>query len=394
MKLKIWISLAIAALLLSACGAKATPTPLPTVVLQDNTSALDQSTPGMSSNSSGATASGLLVSDHQSQLAFVSSGNVKSVNAAIGQAVKAGHVLATLDDSILQAQLDEANLALANFTSPLGLSNAQQAVADDNAALDSAEGTYYWWLDLQKQSQDLLSKANADMIVAESDLKDAQDDYNKYTEAPNDQKDKAIAYQKMYAVQQRINDIQTRINLYSKADPLQMAKYKAAIDVAKAKLADDQAVLAALNGGELPQTSTGSSYAQLAQAKLNVQIAEANLKNSQLIAPFDGTVASVDLAIGDFAPAGKIEMSVIDPLHLHAETTDLSERDVTNVKLGQAVTVTIKPLNQQAKGKVTAISPQADTLGGDVVYKAIIQLESLPDGALPGMSVTVDFLSQ
>ena len=54
----------------------------------------------------------------------------------------------------------------------------------------------------------------------------------------------------------------------------------------------------------------------------------------------------------------------------------------------------IKPLNQQAKGKVTAISPQADTLGGDVVYKAIIQLESLPDGALPGMSVTVDFLSQ
>jgi multidrug resistance efflux pump len=280
------------------------------------------------------------------------------------------------------------------LTSPLAVSNAQKTVADDKADLDSAQGTYYWWLDLQKQSQDQMSKANADMIVAKSDLKDAQDNYNKYDEAPDNQKDKAIAYQKIYAVQQRIKDIQNRINLYSIVDPLQMAKYKAAVDVAKAKLADDEALLTALNGGELPQTPTGTSSAQLTQARLNADLAQVNLKNSQLIAPFDGTVAEIDLSVGTFMPAGKTGITVIDPLHLHVETTDLSERDVANVKVGQEVAVTIKPLNQTTKGKVTAISPQADTLGGDVVYKTFIQLDTLPDGALPGMSVTVEFLAQ
>jgi len=393
MKFKIWFTLAAAMMLLSACGVKATPTPLPTVMLQDNTSALNQGTPTPSSSSSAA-ASGVLVSDHQSELAFLSSSNVKTLNVSVGQSVKTGDLLAALDSSALQIQLDQANLAAAVLTSPLAVSNAQKTVADDKADLDSAQGTYYWWLDLQKQSQDQMSKANADMIVAKSDLKDAQDNYNKYDEAPDNQKDKAIAYQKIYAVQQRIKDIQNRINLYSIVDPLQMAKYKAAVDVAKAKLADDEALLTALNGGELPQTPTGTSSAQLTQARLNADLAQVNLKNSQLIAPFDGTVAEIDLSVGTFMPAGKTGITVIDPLHLHVETTDLSERDVANVKVGQEVAVTIKPLNQTTKGKVTAISPQADTLGGDVVYKTFIQLDTLPDGALPGMSVTVEFLAQ
>jgi len=34
----------------------------------------------------------------------------------------------------------------------------------------------------------------------------------------------------------------------------------------------------------------------------------------------------------------------------------------------------------------------ADTLGGDVIYKTTIALDSLPDGIRSGMSVTVNYL--
>jgi multidrug efflux pump subunit AcrA (membrane-fusion protein) len=85
---------------------------------------------------------------------------------------------------------------------------------------------------------------------------------------------------------------------------------------------------------------------------------------------------------------------VIDPNHMHVETTDLSERDVPQVKIGQTAHITIKALNQNVTGKVTAISPLADSLGGDVVYKVLVRLDSLPEGALAGMSVTVDFDGQ
>jgi multidrug efflux pump subunit AcrA (membrane-fusion protein) len=391
---KTWLVLAAGVILLSACGVMQTPRPLPTVVLQNNSSAIDQSTP--STNESGAytAASGVLVSDHQSELAFLTSGNVKQVNVAVGQEVKTGDLLSELDNTILQIQLDQVNLVLAELTSPSAISNAQKAVADDQANYNAALGTYSWWKDLQSQSQDLLKKANADMVVAQSAVKDALDDYNKYYEDAYSDKDKALAYQKLYDAQQKVDGIQKRINLYTSVDPVQMAKYKADVDVAKVKLANDQTLLAALTGAALPDNPSGDGYAQLIQARMNLQLAQANLQNSKMISPIDGNVSKINISVGSFVQAGQIQIVVTDPLHLHVETTDLSERDVTNVKVGQAVSVTIKAINQQVKGKVTAVSPLADTLGGDVVYKAFIQLDDLPEGSLPGMTITVDFLAK
>lgn len=379
-----------ASLLLTACGAGKTPTPLPTVVLDDNTSAIAQGTPTLSAGVSYTTASGVLVSDNQSELAFLVSGNVGKINVRVGEAAKKGDLLAELDNAVLQLQLDQANQALAELTSPLAISNAQKAVADDQAAYNAAYGTYTWWQDLAAQSQDLLEKANADMVVAQDALKDAQDYYNKFNET-KDEKGKAIAFQKLYDAQQKVDEIQKRINLYTNIDPVQMAKYKADADVAKARLADDQTLLAALTGTETPANPGGSGYGQLLQARLNVQLAQAALQNSQLIAPADGVVSLVNLSMGSFVQAGQVQIIITDPAKMHVETTDLSERDVVNVKAGQAVNVTIKALNQQIKGKVTAVSPLADTLGGDVVYRAFIQLDELPQGALPGMTVTVQF---
>jgi hypothetical protein len=80
-----------------------------------------------------------------------------------------------------------------------------------------------------------------------------------------------------------------------------------------------------------------------------------------------------------------------DLANLRVETTDLSERDVPRVAPGQAVSVTIKALNQDVNGKVLSIAPLADTLGGDVVYKTTIELDELPPGLRAGMSVDVRF---
>jgi HlyD family secretion protein len=89
---------------------------------------------------------------------------------------------------------------------------------------------------------------------------------------------------------------------------------------------------------------------------------------------------------------GQPVLVLADLDHLRVETTDLSERDVSRVKVGQKVTLLIKALNQEASGHVTHISPLAETLGGDVVYKATIDLDAPPEGLLPGMSVEAQFL--
>ena len=80
--------------------------------------------------------------------------------------------------------------------------------------------------------------------------------------------------------------------------------------------------------------------------------------------------------------------------HLRMETSDLSERDVSEVTLGQGATVYIEALNLEVGGTVVEIAPQANTIGGDVVYTVTIELDEQPEGLRWGMSVDVEIVTE
>ena len=71
------------------------------------------------------------------------------------------------------------------------------------------------------------------------------------------------------------------------------------------------------------------------------------------------------------------------------ETTDLSERDVTRVQIGQPASIFIEALGEEFTGKVIDVDRISTTLGGDVVYKVTIELDDQPEGLLWGMSADV-----
>ena len=126
-------------------------------------------------------------------------------------------------------------------------------------------------------------------------------------------------------------------------------------------------------------------------AKAQIAAGQASLDNLTLKAPFDGTVSKVSIHSGEWVLPGQPVVLVADLDQLQVETTDLSERNVPQVKAGQKASVLIKALNQTVTGTVKEISPLADTLGGDVVYKCVIGLDSQPEGMYSGMSVDVQF---
>jgi len=82
---------------------------------------------------------------------------------------------------------------------------------------------------------------------------------------------------------------------------------------------------------------------------------------------------------------------VTDLGHLQVETTDLSELDLPKVAVGQPVTVSVDALGIDLPGHVEAISPLAQSLGGDVVYQVLVSLDETAEGLRPGMSVDVSF---
>ena len=76
------------------------------------------------------------------------------------------------------------------------------------------------------------------------------------------------------------------------------------------------------------------------------------------------------------------------------ETTDLSERDVAEVQVGQEARVYVEALNLDVPGQVARISPLASTVGGDVVYMVVIALEEQPERLRLGMSVEVEIATE
>jgi RND family efflux transporter MFP subunit len=134
-----------------------------------------------------------------------------------------------------------------------------------------------------------------------------------------------------------------------------------------------------------------SAKADVERAQALVDSAKATLESqSALAAPFDGTIVSVDVAAGETVVPGRALILLADVSRYQIETTDLSERDVTRVKVGQAVNVSIEALGQTFTGKVTEIALVSSTLGGDVVFTVTIDFDNQPDGLLWGMSADVE----
>jgi HlyD family secretion protein len=122
--------------------------------------------------------------------------------------------------------------------------------------------------------------------------------------------------------------------------------------------------------------------------------ARAEATRATLSAPFAGTVTSLETAPGELVQPGEVVMTLAGLDHLRIETTDLSERDVARVKTGQNASVSVEALDGTLTGRVIAISPIADTVGGDVVYKVTIELDSSPEGLRWGMTAEVSIATQ
>ena len=129
-------------LLAVACSPSGSPTPIPTIVLSQNPSSAE----------TGVTASGVVVPVRKVELGFPMTGVVSTVAVEVGDSVKQGQQLVTLDTSILKAQvaLADANLQASQIsytylartgTDQEHLDSALAEVARQQALLDSAKAT-------------------------------------------------------------------------------------------------------------------------------------------------------------------------------------------------------------------------------------------------------------
>ena len=140
----------------------------------------------------------------------------------------------------------------------------------------------------------------------------------------------------------------------------------------------------------LPHEVQLKAESKAAQALSALDVAKANLALGTLNAPFNGAVASINVIPGELVQVDQAILTLATLNDLQIETTDLSERDIARVKIGQGVTIYIEALDMTITGKVIRISPISETVGGDVVYPVTIKLDNQPEGLLWGMTAEVE----
>jgi multidrug efflux pump subunit AcrA (membrane-fusion protein) len=384
---------------LPGCGAlgNSSPQPLPTVVLGDNAASPQAPLPG---NLGGVTASGTVVPAQELHLAFALAQQVEAVNVSVGDKVVAGQVLASLAGAEqLQATLSAAELEV--FTAQQALQKLNDDLPDDqtaalqalNDAREAVRAAERKIAGFSAPAEPIdIEVASSNVALARHALEQAQKDFKPYENKPEDNLKRAALLNKLSDAQERYDDAVKKLNqltgvIVPKFD-MQQAQTELEIAQSTLKLAEDK--YQTLMKGPDP-ADLELAQARLKNAQDQADAARSNLVDLELKAPIAGTVSQVDVHSGEWAVPGQPVIVLADLDHLRVETTDLSERDVPQVEIGQPVTVSVEALNQNVAGHVIQIAPLANTVGGDVVYKATIDLDKPTPGLRAGMSVEVYF---
>jgi multidrug efflux pump subunit AcrA (membrane-fusion protein) len=133
--------------------------------------------------------------------------------------------------------------------------------------------------------------------------------------------------------------------------------------------------------------------AQLAQAQLNLDLANQALADSELLAPWPGTVLSVDTAPGALVGSGTPIVTLLDVGQLEFQTTNLSERDLSQIQPGQEVLITLKAFpDDPFEAVVIRLGSLAEgTVGDAAAFPVFIDLSGTDLDIRPGMTGRVEF---
>jgi HlyD family secretion protein len=384
-------------------------------------------------------ASGKLVPTRWAALSPAVAGTVRAVHAAEGDQVAAGALLVELDNGVLQSQVEVAAAAVAEAEAArarllAGATPAQLAAA--RAELAAAQAGVALAQANLKQAQEAAAAAVAQVAIAQAQYEEL---VSRPTPAEKVAAQKAVdqtqvavdqaqavydtvrgdphiaARPEALALQQATAALNAAKAAYAAttqgATKQQLAVARAQIEAAKAQAqvaqaqipaaeANVQAALARVAGAQaaLDGLTAGATAEDEAVAEARVKsaqaaqaAAQAQLRQTQVIAPFAGQIGAVYVRPGELATPGQPALVLGDTTQMRVETTDLRETDVARLKVGMAVEITFDALpGRTFQGSITRIAAMSSTEKGSTNYTVIIETPDLDPNLRWGMTAFVN----
>jgi len=357
-----------------------------------------------------------LVPVRRADLSLAVGGIVAEVLVQEGESVSAGQLLLrlTANQQLVavaraQADLQRAQATLAELTAPPRVETvaqteaalvaaqarytrlAQAALPGDIAAAEAALGVSQASLNkvLEGASDQQLIAARADLANAEALLKQAQSAYNlvkwrndlgalpqsaALQQATNNYEaaqarwadlERGASQADIAGANAQVRQSQVQLNTLRTAMPSDMAAAQADVNA-------QQAQLDLLLAGPSAET-VAVAAAEIAAATAALQQAFVALGETELRAPFAGTIAALDIEAGEQGAPGVALLQLADLSAWQIETEDLTELDVVGITPGLSVSLNFDAIpDLELSGVVQRIRPIGQDNRGDIVYTVVI----------------------
>ncbi len=276
-------------------------------------------------------------------------GRIESVLVEVGDEVKAGDPIAIVEDDTYLVQLKQAEAALTNAKLNLAkmeLGSRPEEIAAAQAAVQLARAAVN---DVANVNDDERTRAAADLARAEAELKAAQAEYDKIAWAGDVGRtpqairleQATIGYQNALA----------KYNLDTNPSDSQLAPLM--LQLANAELA------LALKKQPYRQIDFESARVAIQQAEAALEMANIQLGEVVIKAPFDGVVADLNVSKGSrVSPQSSVAQFISKEIEV---VVNVPESRIGQLKKGQnaALQITAYP-GQEFPGVVTSIAPVAN----------------------------------
>lgn len=312
-------------------------------------------------------------------------GTVQEITVVEGQVVRKGDVLARLNSDELELALKQAEqtLLIQQIAYSQTLSPSEADVAAAQAQLDSAQAN----LRALSQPDEL------QVGIAERQAQ-VSDETRRQVELQWDQvKDQPLGglprdtLQSQYAqavLQAQIAQLQFEI--------VKRGGTSDQLAAARAQMAQAQA---AVNRLQPDGNTLQLAEAQLRQAEINVELARLRLSKAILSAPFDATVALINIVEGQVTGASALPAMVLADLTSFHIDVGVDEIDIGRLSEGQLAQIELDALpGQIITGVVEHIAPIARETAGVVSYIVTITIDPSDAPIRAGMNAVVDVITE
>ncbi len=378
MKIKIVVLFGLMALLTAACGGTSTPvTVTPAIAPVKDTAAV--------------TAEGKLEPVQSVNLSFISGGEVTEVLVKEGNAVQAGDVIARVQSDVQQAAVAraETGVAAAKANQAKYVEQLPQQIAAAEAEVQAAQAQIAA-ASIKQNDPAASAAAEAAVYQARLSQQTAEDAYKKVIDKhlygrTEEQARLAVENAKSMtaAAELRLKQLKSGSATYQ-ATAAEIEAAQARLNAAQARL--DQ-LKSEANGQPNPTYA-----AAIQQAEAALQAAKTAVADTELHAPFAGTIAKLNLKVGETAAPGALMAILADFSGWQVKTDDLTEIKVPGIQESQTVAVTLDALPElNLKGEVESIGTLYETSSGDIVFPVTIRLLDSDPQLRWGMTAAITF---